>query len=324
MSITLLPLFFCALGWSSQEVQPPAGRDPAGFTISTDVELVILDVSVTDARGGSVSGLERDDFRVYEDNKLQSIKYLSHADIPVTIGLVVDNSGSMRPKRPEVVAAALTLIQASNPRDEVFVLNFNDKVRWGLPSTVPFTDDIQVLGQALMKGKSQGRTALYDALSGSLQHLSLGQMDKKTLVVMSDGGDNASKLRWNDVLNQVQKSQATIYTIDIFDQSDLDRHPDILRKLAQVSGGQYFQVEKLPEIEGVCRKIAADIRSRYTIAYAPSHPDSGSSMDVIRSMHVVKVTASTPSHQRLIVHTRSQYVSPARTPTPFERKGSSQ
>jgi VWFA-related protein len=317
--MTLLPLFFWALGWSPQDVsQPPAGRDPAGFTISTDVELVILDASVTDAKGGSVSGLERDDFRVYEDNKLQFIKYLSHADIPVTIGLVVDNSGSMRPKRSEVVAAALTLIRASNPRDEVFVLNFNDEVRWGLPSTVPFTDDMQMLGEALMKGKPQGRTALYDALSDSLQHLSLGRMDKKTLVVMSDGGDNASKLRWNDVLDRVQRSQATIYTIDIFDESDLDRHPDILRKLAQVSGGQYLRVEKLPEIEGVCRKIAADIRSRYTIVYAPSHLESGP------SMHVVKVTASTPSGQRLIVHTRSQYVSPARTPTPFERKGSSQ
>jgi VWFA-related protein len=319
MSITFLSLFFGALGWLSQDVaQLPAGRDPAGFTISTDVELVILDASVTDAKGRGVSGLDRDDFRVYEDNKLQSIKYLSHADIPVTIGLVVDNSGSMRPKQSEVVTAALTLIRASNPRDEVFVVNFNDRVRWGLPAGVPFTDDIQTLREALMKGKPQGRTALFDALSDALQHLNLGRMDKKTLVVMSDGGDNASKLRWNDVLTRVQKSQATIDTIDIFDENDFDRHPDILRKLAQVSGGRYFRVEKLPEIEAVCRTIAADIRSRYTIAYAPSHLNSGA------PMHAVKVTASTPSRQRLMVHTRTQYVSPAHTPAPPERKESSQ
>src|ERR1700674_2610739 len=127
MSITFLPLFFYAwfsqgCAWFSPDVaQLPAGHDPAGFTISTDVELVILDASVTDAKGGSVSGLDRDNFRVYEDNKLQSIKHLSHADVPVTIGLVVDDSGSMRPKRSEVVTAALTLIRAGNPRDEVFV-----------------------------------------------------------------------------------------------------------------------------------------------------------------------------------------------------------
>ena len=325
MSITFLPLFFCAWfsqgsAWFSQDVvaHPPAGRDPAGFTISTNVELVILDASVTDAKGGSVPALERDDFRVYEDNKLQHIKHLSHADIPVTIGLVVDNSGSMRPKRSEVVTAALALVRAGNPRDEVFVVNFNDKVRWGLPPTVPFTDDTQMLREALMKGKAQGRTALYDALSDSLQHLNMGQRDKKTLVVMSDGGDNASKLLWSDVLTRAQKSQATIYTIDIFDDNDPDRHPDILRKLAQVSGGQYFRVDKLPEIESVCQKIAADIRARYTIAYAPSHLDSGP------PLHVVKVTASTPSRQRLIVRTRSQYVSPARTPVSVERNGSSQ
>jgi Ca-activated chloride channel homolog len=318
MSITFLPLFFLAVGCFSQDAQLPDSRNPAGFTISTDVELVILDASVTDGKGGSVSGLERDNFRVYEDNKLQYLKHLSHADVPVTIGLVVDNSGSMRPKRSEVATAALTLIRAGNPRDEVFVVNFNDKVRWGLPSNVPFTDDVQMLREALMEGRPQGRTALYDALSDSLQHLDLGRMDKKTLVVMSDGGDNASKVRWNDVLTRVQRSQATIYTIDIFDDTDLDRQPDILRKLAQVSGGQYFRVEKLPEIEVVCRKIAADIRSRYTIAYAPSHLESGP------SMHAVRVTASTPSRQRLIVHTRSQYVSPARTPAPPERHGSSQ
>jgi Ca-activated chloride channel homolog len=320
MSITFLPLFFCVPGWFSQDVpQPAAVRNSAGYTISTNVELVLLDASVTNAKGGRVSGLEKDNFRVYEDNKLQVTKYLSHADTPVTMGLVVDNSGSMRPKRSEVVTAALALIRASNPRDEVFVVNFNDTVRWGLPSPVPFTDDIQMLREALMKGKAQGRTALYDALSDSLQHLNLGQRDKKTLVVMSDGGDNTSKLHWNDVLTQVQKSQATIYTIDIFDDSDLDRHPDILRKLAQVSGGQYFRIEKLPEIEVVCQRIAADIRSRYTIAYAPSHLDSGP------SMHVVKVTASTPSRQRLIVHTRSQYVSPARISTPLpEGKAASQ
>src|SRR5882762_9665611 len=154
--------------------------DAADLTISTDVDLVVLDVSVKEAKGGYVSGLAKEDFRVYENKKLQPIKHFSHADIPVTAGLVVDNSGSMRAKRAEVVTAALTFVQASNPRDEVFVVNFNDKVQAGLPSDEPFTDQAEILRNALWKGAAEGRTALYDALAYSLDYLNKGRMDKKT------------------------------------------------------------------------------------------------------------------------------------------------
>src|SRR5262249_45361369 len=214
--------------------------------------------------GGYVSGLAQEDFHVFENRQPQTIKHFSHADIPVTVGLVLDNSGSMRPKRQEVITAALTFAHASNPHDEVFVVNFNDRVHRALPAEVPFTDNRDVLRTALMEGNPEGRTSLYDALAHSLQHLEKGRMAKKTLVVFSYGGHNPSAVKWNDVLRQVQESRATIYTIGIFDAEDMDRNPDVLRKLASVSGGEYFELRELPEIVPVCRKIAADIRNRYT------------------------------------------------------------
>jgi Ca-activated chloride channel family protein len=281
--------------------------DSTEFTISTDVELVVLDISVKDTKGGYVSGLARENFRVYENKKPQSITHFSHADIPVTVGLVIDNSGSMRPKRAEVIAAALTFVQASNPHDEIFVVNFNDRVRTGLPGGMLFSDNMQILRSALWKGESMGRTSLYDATAYSLQYLKKGRMDKKTLVVASDGGDNASAIGLGEVLRRTEESPATIYTIGIFDENDPDRNPGVLRKLAQVSGGEYFQLQQLDDVVAACRKIASDIRNRYTIAYKPPHLDSP------QAERVIKVTASDPSRSRLVVHTRSRYIMPERT-----------
>jgi Ca-activated chloride channel family protein len=290
---------------ASNTIQP---SDAAGLTISTDVKLVILDVSVKDTKGGYVSGLTKDNFQVYDNRKLQAIKHFSHKDVPVTVGLVIDNSGSMRMKRPEVITAALTFIHASNPRDETFVVNFNDKVKPGLPDDVPFTGNPEMLLAAMWKGKPEGRTALYDALAYSLDHLEKGRMDKKTLVVVSDGGDNFSKVKWRDVLLRAQESRATIYTIGIFDEDDGDRNPSVLRKLANISGGEYYELPALADVVPTCKKIAADIRNRYTLAYTPPAPTAG------QSARTIRVTASDPTRGRLIAHTRSRYISPETAP----------
>lgn len=305
MFASLLPFLFWVMAWSQRQ-SVATDADIGNVIISADVELVILDVSVQDAKGGYVSDLAARDFLVYEDKKLQSIKYFSRSEIPVTIGLVIDNSGSMRSKRSEVITAALALVGASNPRDEIFVVNFNDQVRRGLPSDVLFSDNIQTLRRALWVGNSEGRTKLYDALGYSLQYLDKGRMDKKTLVVVSDGGDNASALSRKEIVQAVQASRATIYAIDIFDETDPDSNSDVLKKMAHLSGGEYFQLREIPEVVTVCKKIAKDIRNRYTIAYTPSHLGSP------RSVHFVKVTASAPSREKLIVRTRSRYMMPER------------
>jgi len=281
--------------------QDPPRSGEKDFTIRSDVRMVLLDVSVRDAAGGFVSGLNKDNFTVYEDGKPQPIVQFANQDIPVSVGIVVDESGSMRPKRPETITAALTFIQSSNPQDEIFVINFNEKVYHGLPDTVLFSDNIQMLRDALQKTPPQGRTALYDAIFASLHQLDMGRRDKKTLVLISDGGDNVSTHTRHEVQRKVEESLATIYTVGIFDSDDPDRNPDVLKWLSNVSGGVAYFPEKLDGIVPVCRQIAKDIRTRYTIAYNPSEGKPG----VLRH---VKVVASAPDLGKLIARTRTQYI----------------
>ena len=284
-------------------VQPQGGATTSGeYTIRSEVQLVLLDVSVKDAAGGYVSGLSKDNFSVYEDGKPQTITQFASQDAPVSIGIVVDESGSMRPKRPEVITAAMALIQSSNPQDEVFIINFNEKVYRGLQDTLLFTDDRNKLREALWSTTPQGRTALYDALFAALRQLDWGRRDKKTLVLISDGGDNVSTHKFRDVMQQVERSLATIYTVGVFDQDDPDRNPGMLRDLARVSGGVAYFPQKLEDVVPICRGIAKDIRNRYTIAYVPAG-DSGKTQ-----IRHVKVVASAPDHGKLIARTRTSYL----------------
>ena len=273
------------------------------YTIRTTSRLVLLDVSVKNKSGGFASGLTKDNFKVFENGKPQYISQFADADIPVTAGIVVDESGSMRPKRPEVVTAALAFIQASNPHDEIFVVNFNEKARRGLPDTMLFSDNIQQLREALWQGIPEGRTALYDAIEMALHHLTMGRRDKKTLVLISDGGDNVSSHNLADVIHDTLTSLATIYTIGIFDQDDPDRNPHLLRELAHISGGEAFFPASLAAVVPLCRQIAKDVRTRYTIGYIPSE-DNGN-----RERHV-RVVATSPTGEKLIVRTRTSYMFP--------------
>ncbi len=291
-------LSLAAGGWS-QQYRSPADGDQ-NYTIRTTSRLVLLDVSVKDSKGGYVSGLTSDNFKVYENGKLQEISQFANADIPVTVGLVVDESGSMRPKREEVITASLEFVEASNPNDEIFVVNFNERARRGLPDLVPFTDKIDLLRSALWQGAPEGRTALYDAIEMSLQQLSLGRRDKKTLVVISDGGDNISAHKFPEIMHDVLTSLTTIYTIGIFDEDDPERNPGVLERLAHVSGGVAYFPKTLDEIVPVCRQIAKDIRTRYTIGYIPASEG--------KPERHVKVVASAPGHDKLLVRTRTSYL----------------
>ena len=277
----------------------PQERD---YKLTADVNLVVLDVSVKDA-SGYVSTLSREDFRVRENGKLQSINGFSHGDDPVTVGLVIDDSGSMRNKRLAVIDAAEGFIDASNPKDEVFVIHFNDSVRRGLPDGIAFSDDPQLLRASLFRNPAQGRTALYDAIVASLHHLTEGRRDKKSLLLVSDGGDNASHDRLSDVIEAVGESRATIYTVGIFDADDPDSNPGLLRRLAAVSGGESYLPRATEDLKGICRQIAKDIRNRYTISYLPA--DSNGT-----ARRTINVTATSPSGKKLTVRARKSYKFP--------------
>lgn len=297
------PVVVLAAAGFYQADQPAAGKTPAqhDYTIRTTSRLVLLDVSVKEPQGGFVSGLKQDNFKVYENGKVQQITQFANADIPVTVGILVDESGSMRSKRAEVIAAALEFIKASNPQDEVFVINFNERARHGLPDTVLFSDNIDMLRAALWQGVPEGRTALYDAIEMALHQTDLGRRDKKTLLVISDGGDNVSRHKFPEVMHDVLESIVTIYTVGIFDEDDAEKNPGVLKQLAHVSGGGVYFPKTLDEIVPICRQIAKDVRTRYTIGYIPEVNNG-------KPERQIKVEARSPSGQKLIVRTRTRYL----------------
>jgi Ca-activated chloride channel family protein len=295
-----------ALAARTLPAQVPAVAAPEQpFKLSATAELVLLDVSVKSATGEPVSGLSRNNFTVYEDGKLQTVSHFASEDVPVTAGLVIDTSGSMRPNRAQVITAALAFIGASNRSDEIFVVHFSDAVSLALPANTPFTDDLNVLRAALWRGVPQGRTALNDALVLSLKHLEQGKRDRRALVLVSDGGDNSSVHVADEVMRKVLESRATIYTIGIIDANEPDRNPALLRRIAQVSGGESYFPEQLSEVMGISLQIASDIRARYTLGYVPVRSGARS------GLRKIGVTASTPGGHKLLVHTRTGYVLPA-------------
>jgi Ca-activated chloride channel family protein len=265
-----------------------------------------LQASVKDHKGAPVSGLTRENFQVYEDKVLQQIEAFSHDDIPVTVGLVIDNSGSMRPKHTDVIGAALAFARSSNPEDQIFVVNFNENVSMGLPANMPFTNNEVQLEIALSRNVMTGRTALYDAIAIALDHLQKGKWDKKVLIVVSDGGDNASERNLAQVMSIVNQSNVLIYTMGIFDESDEDRNPRVLKQLSNASGGDAFFPMTLKDILPICEQIAHDIRSQYTLAFVPTNQKQDGAYRTIS----VKARDSS-KRRRLSVSTRAGYTPPS-------------
>jgi Ca-activated chloride channel family protein len=297
----------------AQEPSALPSRPADEYTLKVNVDVVVLRATAQDRKNTPVSGLSKEDFQVYEDGALQSIKYFSHEDVPVTVGLVIDNSGSMKPKRDDVIAAALAFARSSNPQDQMFVVNFNEKVSFGLPGNIAFTDQVAQLQVALSSVEADGETALYDAVAIALEHLKQGNRDKKVLIVVSDGGDNASKHKLPDIMALVRQSNVIIYTIGIFDNDDPDRNPAVLNRLAKQTGGEMFLPQSLNEVTPICERIARDIRNQYTIAYVPTNRKRD------ETYRVVQVKASAPGRGRLLVRTRAGYFAPSAIPPPAEK-----
>src|ERR1019366_4270917 len=282
-------------------VSSAGAQVPEPFQISVSVNLVVLNPAVRDRKGGFVSDLREGDFQVYEDGVRQSIKVFRHEDIPVTVGLVVDHSGSMKPKLNDVITDARTFIQSSRPDDQMFVVNFNEKVTLSMPA-IRIGDRSDALALAVSDTPATGETALYDATLQAFSQLGAGGPDKKVLIVISDGGDNASAHTLAEVLKTAGQSSALVYTIGIFDDDDADRNPDALSRLARATGGDAFFPRRNSEVVAICEGIARDIRNQYTIGYVSS---SAARAGLLRS---IRLTASAPGHGKLLVRTRSGYI----------------
>ena len=250
--------------------------DKQGSKIKVDVSLVVLHTTVLDDRGKFADGLKVENFRIFEDKVEQKLSTFKREDVPVSMGLVIDNSGSMRDKRPRVNEAAITLVEASNPQDEAFVVNFNDDFYLDLDKD--FTSSIPELKEALERIDARGSTALYDAVIGSLDHLKKGTRDKKVLLVVTDGEDNASRHSLENVVEQAQRSNAVIYAVGVFSDDDIKHNHRAMKKargalsdLANATGGLAFFPETADDTESICTQIAHDIRNQYTLAYYPTN-----------------------------------------------------
>lgn len=295
--------------------QPAQLREDPASTIRVNVDVVVLHASTRNHKGVLVSGLGRADFQVYEDGVLQQIKTFSHDDIPVTVGLVVDSSGSMRPKQQEVIAAVLAFARSSHPQDQMFIVSFNENVRFALPASLPFTDQAEELERALSNTLPNGKTALYDAVAVALQHLKHGRRDKRVLIVVSDGADNASQRQLEQVMTLAGQSDAIIYTIGLFEQEDPDKNPRVLKRLANATGGEAFLPESVKQVVPAFERIAQDVRNQYTITYSPSNRGQDG------TYRTVQVSAAAPGRGRIKVRTRAGYYAPLR-PQPAPTDGS--
>jgi VWFA-related protein len=307
-----------ALG--AQTPQPANPQTPTGekknreYTISVDVNEVVVHATVFDKKGHIVNDLKQDDFRVFEDGAPQTLTHFSHADVPVTMGIVIDDSGSMRDKRQAVNAAALIFAKTSNPQDQVFVVNFNDVYYLDTPGD--FATTIEDLKSALDKIDSRGGTALRDSVIASLDHLKLGNRDKKVLLVITDGEDNASRYTLEELMSRAQKSNAVIYTIGLLGSDETSnlfkmrggeahRAAKVLKELAEATGGEAYFPKSLDEVESTCRQIAHDIRNQYTLVYRPTNIKKDGTF---RSIRVDAFLSD--SKTKLLVRTRPGYFAP--------------
>lgn len=296
-----LPCLALFLGlWSALGSASPQQHVEPLPVLTVKTDLVTLPVTVVDRRGEFVSGLRQEDFVVYDNGELQMIEFFTSEDVPATIGLVVDSSGSMRERRDDVTAAATAFAGISHPLDEFFTLNFNEVVWPGLPPHLPFTEDMDELRDALAAAPAAGMTALYDAVDRGLDYLERGTRDRKALIVVSDGGDNASGRTLDAVLEHARLTSAVIYGVSIVDLDDHEAKPEVVKQLARETGGRAFTPKRADEVMDAFAQIARDIRSSYTIGFSP--PDTGEG-----GFRTVRVVADAGNGRQLSVRTRAGY-----------------
>jgi len=290
---------FAALTAHSQS--PSSSSTQLGqSTISVKSELVPLPVSVTDENGKAITGLKAHDFRIFEDGRPQEISLFEEGDNPVSVGLIVDHSRSMGAKLPSVAAAVLGFAHSSNPQDEMFVVDFNDDVTVELMNGKAFTNDASELAKAVRAVTARGRTALYDAITEGLVHLQLAHWDRKALIVVSDGGDNASQQKFSQVLALARRSQVMIYTIALIG-ADEEENPRILRRLAKETGGVAYFPASVDSVTDVSIQIAHDLREQYTLGFVPEKSGRSS------SFRKVEVKVTPPANKKIHIRTRPGY-----------------
>jgi Ca-activated chloride channel family protein len=276
-----------------------AAKADEDVIFSAETRLVPLSVTVQDHNGHLVTNLPQSAFQVYENGVLQPLKLFKREDVEISLGLIIDNSGSMRDKRKQVAVAALDLVKDSNPHDEVFIVNFNDEAFLD----ADFTSDTSKMEQALTKIDSRGGTAMRDAIRMSIDHLKAGaKRDKKVLLVVTDGNDNASLINLENLVKEAQNSGVLIYAIGLLteeERSEAKKAKRSLDALTEATGGEAFYPKDLDEVDRIAHQVAKDLRNQYSVAYSPTN------QKLDGSYRQIKVTVNAPGHP--VARTRSGY-----------------
>ena len=281
------------------------GTQDAAPLFRAESDLVVLHVNVFDGRSDAVGGLPHDAFRVFEDGQEQAITFFSGADVPVAVGLVLDNSGSMIARQRMSIAGGLAFARSSHPEDELFTVHYNEHVACGLPAGLAFTNRETLLEAALSRFKPGGKTALYDAVIDALDHLEEASHQKRALVVLSDGEDNASRHSEDDMMKRARDGDAIIYTVSSANpRHGLGGDPGVLRKLAGAAGGVAYFPDSDKEVVESFDDIAGNIRRAYSIGYVPRNDDHDG------GYRRVKVTVRMPGRSNLRVQSRDGYRPP--------------
>jgi len=282
----------------AQNIPPPIKSDEDA-TFSVGTRLVVLPISVSDKSGKLITDLPQKSFKVFENGVEQPIKLFKREDVPVSLGIIIDNSGSMREKRQKVETASVDLVKASNPQDEVFIVNFNDEAYLD----VEFTNDIKKMEEGVARIDSRGGTAMRDAINKSIDYLKdKGKRQKKVLLVITDGNDNASRISLEKLVTRAQQSEVLIYAIGLLNEEE--RHEAKIAKraldsLSRESGGLTFYPKSVAEVDELTLQVAHELRNQYTLAYSPTVQE----MD--GSFRQIKVTVNGPG--RPVVRTRTGY-----------------
>lgn len=287
---------------AAQVVPQSPGEQPV---FKAESELVVLHVSVRDRGGRYISGLSRDAFTVIDDGEPQDVTMFTGEDVPASIGLVIDNSNSMAASRERVIAAAVAFARHSHPQDEVFALSVNEHVREAWAPAVIANTRLDEFAAAISKSiTARGQTALYDGVAAGLRRVAKGVHTRQVLILVSDGGDNASTISRDEILRRARAADAVIYTVGLIDPLIRDGNPGLLRQLARATGGESFQPRTLDDIPPTFERIARDIRSAYTLAYRPT-PGAGHASGPRR--RTVRVYVRAPDGRALRVRTRDGY-----------------
>ena len=253
-------------------IRPSEQAQPGGKPIQVNVQLALVNVTVTDPYGRLVTGLEKDNFHIFEDGVAQEIVNFSSEDVPISIGIVLDMSGSMSDKVDKARQAVVQFLKTANPRDEFFLVSINDQAEL----TTRFTSSVEELQNQMLFTKAKGETALLDGIYLGLNQMRLARNGRRALLIISDGGDNHSRYSESDIRNFVKESDCQLYSIGVFDANDMGRTaeeqygPTLLSEIAELSGGRVFPVGSLNDLPDIASKIGTELRNQYVLGYKPS------------------------------------------------------